>query len=206
MQNKLIKTITVSTLLASSSLFASDSFINSFGINLGKSHTSYDQKDKNGAIILGNNPDKSFNSLELYLTLNPMLDMCKENNMKPYISLTHSRNSDLKHQYLLVGVNKYYSSQDTKLELYAGLLGGYGQVDWRYDPLNNSTRKNIDANSFIGGLQVGINYPIAEKLSLNLNSKYLLHNYETNLKTSNAVATIEHDATATISLGLEYSL
>lgn len=201
---KQILTLTTLSLLASSTLLASESIVNSVGLNLGKSYTSTDQKDKSGSIILGDNPDQSFNSLELYLTLNPILDMCKVYNMKPYISLTHSRNSDLKHQYLLVGVNKYYTPSTMPLELYAGVLGGYGQMDWRYDPLNNSSSKNVDANSFIGGLQLGANYPINEKLSLGLNSKYLLHNYETNLKTTNATATIEHDSTASVSLGLEY--
>jgi hypothetical protein len=203
---KQILTLTLSTLIASSSsLLASQSIINSVGLNLGKSHTSADQKDKSGTILLANNPEQSFNSLELYLTLNPILDMCKEYDMRPYISLTHSRNSELKHQYLLVGINKYYTQSTLPLELYTGVVGGYGQIDWRYDPLNNSTRKNVDANSFIAGIQIGANYPINEKLSLGINGKYLLHNYETNLKTTNATATIEQDATATISLGLEYS-
>jgi opacity protein-like surface antigen len=204
MKNKTLK-LTLSTLLASSSLLASDVSINSIGVNLGKAHTNYDQKNNSGTIILGNEPDTSFNSLELYLTLNPILDYCKENDIRPYISLTHSRNSDLKHQYLLVGVNKYYTPSTLPVELYAGIVGGYGQMDWKYDPLNNSSSKNADSNSFIAGIQLGASYPLNEKLSLGINSKYLVHNYETDIKTSNATTTIEQDSTATFSIGLEYS-
>jgi hypothetical protein len=203
MKNRLIQTITLSSLLISS-IFASDISINSLGINLGKAYTSYDQKNISGTITFTNKPESSFNAIELYTTLNPILNICIENNMKPTISYTYSSNSDLKHQYLLVGINKYYTPID-KFTLYTGILGGYGQIDWRYDPLNNSAKKNVDANSFITGLQVGVNYPLNEKLSLGVNTKYLFHNYETNLKTTTVTATIEHDNSANISLGVEYS-
>jgi hypothetical protein len=204
MRNRLLKTLTLSTLLASSSLLANDSVINSMGLNLGVVNSDSDQKNTNGAIIFGNEPDSSFNQLELYLTLNPLTETCKEYNMKPYISYTYSSNSDLKHQYLLLGVNKYYTPSNIDLELYMGALLGYGQIDWKYDPLNNSFNKNVDANSFIGGIQLGVKYPLSEKLSLNLNGKYLFHSYETDLKTTNATAVIEHDRTSSFSLGLEY--
>lgn len=202
MKNRLIKTIALSTILASSTLLANDSLINQMGINLGKSSTDFSQKDKTGSISLGNNPDKSFNSIEVFTILNPLTDICKEYNMKPYASYTYSSNSELKHQYLLVGVNKYYKPSKLPVELYAGVVVGYGQIDWKYKPL--STDNNVDANSLIGGVQAGLNYPLNEKLSLNVNSKYLIHDYKTNLKTSNAQSTIEHDSTATISMGLVY--
>lgn len=202
MKNKILKTTLISSLLATS-LVASDSFINSLGINLAKAYSDNSQKDTSGTILLGNNPDKSFNSIELYATLNPILQLCKENNIRPTLSYTYSQNSDLKHQYLLVGVNKYYNHNS--FELYAGILGGYGQIDWRYDPLNSSTRKNVDANSFIAGLQLGSNYKLNENWALNVNAKYLVHDYETHLKTTNATATIEHDSTASVGFGIEYS-
>ena len=202
MENTIFKSSLALSLLASSFLLANDSFVNSVGINLGKSYSDFSQTNNNG---LWNKPDKSFNSVEIYSTLNPILQICKDNSMRPYISYTYSQNSDLKHQYLLVGVNKYYNSQTTKLEFYAGVLGGYGQVDWRYNPLIKSFNKNVDANSFIGGIQAGTTYPINEKFSLNLNAKYLVHNYETNLITSVATNTIEHDSTTSLGFGLEYS-
>ena len=205
MQNTLIKTLTISTMLASSSLLAGDSIIDSVGLNLGKSYIDFSQSNNNGAILLGNEPDSNFNAVELYTTLNPISNLCKEYGMKPYISYTYAKNSELKHQYLLAGVNKYYSLKDTKLEHYVGVLGGYGQMDWEYDPLNNSNSVNSDANSFVGGLQIGTNYPVTKNYALTINAKYLRHNYDTNLKTTNADAVVEHDSTASLTLGVEYS-
>lgn len=204
MQKRLLNAITLSTILASSSLLASDISINSIGANIGKSHTSYEQNNKAGTIILGNTPDKYFNSLELYMTLNPILEICKKYDIRPYLSLSHSRNSDLAHNYMLAGFNKYYKPTSSELELYAGVVGGYGQMNWRYDPLNNSTKKDADANSFIAGVQAGVSYPVAKRVSLGVNTKYLAHNYGTDLKTTNATATIEQSSTIFVGLGLEW--
>ena len=206
MKNKILKSTLALTLLATSSLLASNTIVDSLGLNLGKSNTNYDQKNTSGTISSNNNPDKTFNSIELYTTLKPILSICKEYNMKSYVSYTFNKNSELKHQYLLVGVNKYFTPTiSTAFSLYAGLLAGYGQIDWSYDPLKTSTRKNVDANSFIGGIQVGSIYSLRENLSLNLNAKYLFHNYETNLKTTTpSSATIEHDSTASVAIGLGY--
>ena len=191
-------------LLTTSLLFSSDISIDSIGINLGVSNSDYKQTNHQGTISLGNTPDKSFNSYELYTVLNPLSDMCKEHDMKPYISYTYSSNDELQHQYLLVGINKYYKHKD--YNLYAGILGGYGQVDWKYDPINNAKDKNVDANSFIAGIQLGATYPIADKITLGLNTKYLIHDYETNLNPSNTVsATIEHKDTLLLSFGINYS-
>ncbi len=189
------------------SLFANEQIFNSVGINVGKSYTNNSQDYVSGEIILGNNPEQNFDTVEIFATLNPLTKICKEYNMKPYLSYTYSKNNDLKHQYFLFGVNKYYTPAKTKVDLYAGVLGGYGQIDWDYDPLNSSISKNVDANSFIGGVQVGATYPLNKEISLNLNTKYLLHKYQTNLEdiSTNAVSVIEHNYTSTISLGFIYS-
>lgn len=86
----------------------------------------------------------------------------------------------MKHQYVLVGANKYFEFD--KFLPYVGLVVGYGQIDWKYDPINNSKDVNADANSFIVGLNLGINYNITKDMSLNLNSKVLFHDYETNIE------------------------
>ena len=199
-----MKKILSISLLTTSLLFSSDITIDSIGINLGVSNSDYKQTNHQGTISLGNTPDKSFNSYELYTVLNSLSDMCKEHDMKPYISYTYSSNDEVQHQYLLVGINKYYKHNN--YNLYAGVLGGYGQLDWKYDPLNNSNDKNVDANSFIAGVQLGVSYPLNNNISLGLNSKYLIHNYETNLKPTSAIsATIEHKDTLSLSFGVNYS-
>lgn len=184
-------------------LFSSEIAIDSIGLNVGSSHSSFDKKDYSGSIILGNEPDESFNSYEIYTTLKPLTSICKDKNMKPYLSYTYSSNDDLKHRYILAGVNKYY--KHNKISLYAGALFGYGQIDWKYDPLNSSKNINVDANSFIGGIQGGLNYPLTNSFSMGINTKFLIHNYETVLNPSTGVnSTIEHKTTSSIMLGLNY--
>ena len=93
MRNNINKLALVS-LLCTSSALASDTFINSLGINLGVSSSPYSKKDNLGSIA-SNNPDESFNHIELFTVLNPLSNICKENNMKPYISYTYSNNDDI---------------------------------------------------------------------------------------------------------------
>lgn len=200
---KSLNKIIAMSLLASSTLLANKISIDTIGINLGKINSSYSKKDNSGSIALGNTPDESFSSIEVFTTLNPVSEICKKYNMKPYLSYTYSHNADLKHNYLLAGANKYY--EHNKISLYSGLLLGYGQMDWRYDPLNSSKSKNEDANSFIAGIQAGALYPVSNKLSLGLNGKYLIHDYETKLNPSSGISSkIEQKRTYGVSLSLAY--
>ena len=178
--------------LASSSLLASD---NSIGINIGSSHTNYHQSNQTGTITLGNTPDETFNSYEIYTILKQNIS-----GMKPYLSYTYSSNDDLKHQYGLVGLNKYYKY------LYAGILAGYGELKYKYNPLNSSKENDYRAHSFIGGIQAGIEYKLSNSLAFNLNTKALYHDYDTNLNPNNtAIATISHNTTTSFGIGLKYS-
>ncbi|MEA3352922.1 MAG: hypothetical protein U9Q33_03765 [Campylobacterota bacterium] len=190
--------------LISINLEAVDITAQSVGLNVGTSHFPFSKKDNIGSIILENKPNESFSSIEISTILNPVTKMCKDKNMKPYLSYTYSSNSDMKHQYILAGVNKYYPYKSSSL--YAGALLGYGQLDWKYDPLNSSKYINKDSNSFIAGIQTGVDYPIDEKFSLGLNVKYLLHDYETKLEPTTSVSSsIEHKSSFNVSLGLRYS-
>ena len=202
---KTIHKLTLLALLTSSNLLANP--IDSIGLNIGTAQSNYKQTNNQGSIILGNTPNESFTSYELYTTLKPLSDICKEKNMKPYIGYTYSDNSDLKNQYLLLGLNKYYQHtvSNKELNLYAGLVVGYGELNWKYDPINSAKDKTKNASSLIGGIQLGIDYPIANNISLGVNTKYLVHNYKTNLNPSDSVSsTIEHKDTLSLSLGLSY--
>lgn len=199
--NNLLKTMTLSV-LTSTLLFSADSFVDTVGFNLGKAYTDHSIKNSSGAIILPHEPDKNYNTIELFTTLKAIN---KEEDIKPYISYTYSKNTDMEHQYLLVGVNKYFKN-DT-LDYYAGVVGGYGQIEWQYNPINNSKNNKTDAHSFILGLQAGLDYPLSSKLNLGINAKYLLHNYETQFEPSSGVsATLSHERTIFIGLGLSYKI
>jgi len=198
------KTLIFMALLSSSSLLANNLSFSSVGLALGTSYNDYEKTNHQGSITLGNTPDKDFRTYELYATLNPVLALSKKYNMKPYLSYTYSKNDDFKNQYLLLGMNKYYSHK--VLDLYAGLVLGYGQLNWKYDPVNNAKNTNVDANSFISGLQLGLDYPLDTKFSFSVNTKYLLHNYKTKLDPFDGVSSsIEHTSTLSLSLGFKYS-
>ncbi|MBD3841999.1 MAG: hypothetical protein IE909_08970 [Campylobacterales bacterium] len=53
---------------------------------------------------------------------------------------------DLKHQYILAGLNKYYHNS------YAGFLLGVGELKYRYNPLNNSKTNDYTTTSPMIGL------------------------------------------------------
>ena len=185
--------------LGTSSLIASDISLDSIGINVGVANSNFHQTNQNGTIILGNEPEETFSSYELYGTLKQELL-----NMKPTLSYTYSSNDELKHQYLLVGLTKYYKL--TKASLYAGLLGGYGELRWKYNPLNNSKSNDYTSTSLLGGIQAGIEYPITNSLAFNLNTKALYHNYDAQLNPNNiATAELSHNTTTSIAVGMKYS-
>jgi hypothetical protein len=199
-----MKKLLIATPLIVSSLFAGAISVDKVGLNLGVAKSTYKQNDTKGAIILGNNPDKTYNSAEVYTTLNPISEFCKENNIKPYFSFTYSKNSELNHKYLLAGLNKEYKASK-KVDIYGGLLAGYGKLKWKYNPLNSTIDNDYKATSAIGGLQVGSDYALTEKVSVGINSKYLVHRYKTDLKPSaTSTSQIKHNSTYTISLGVSY--
>lgn len=193
----ILKTLSLTSLLVSS-LFSSE-LVSEIGLNLGKAYSPYTQTNANGSIILGDTPDERYTSYELYTVLNPLTDICKEKNMKPTLSYTYSHNSELRNKYLLAGINKYYKNS------YVGVLVGYGQLTWKYNPINNSKENDYTATAPIAGLQTGYQHKLSEKLSLNLNLKALYHPYDTKLNPNNtATATIYHDYTTSASVGLGY--
>lgn len=194
-----MKKIITLTLLASSLMLAAE--ISEIGVNIGVSHTPYTQTNSNGSITLGNEPEQNFASYELFTTLKGVFP---QDDVKPYISYTYSYNSELKHQYVLLGLNKYFAPTQ-RLSLYVGMLAGYGEMSWSYNPLNNSKENDYEATSAMVGVQVGVNYPLIGNVALNLNLKTLAHNYETNLDPNNtATAELKHNYTTTAMLGVAY--
>ena len=87
----------------------------------------------------------------------------------------------------------------------SGVLAGYGELRWEYDPITGSQGSNIDADSLIGGFQLGFKVPIDKKIDFNLNTKYLIHHYETYLNSGTASSKITHKYSASLGLGFIYS-
>jgi hypothetical protein len=99
----------------------------------------------------------------------------------------------------LAGVNKYYNN------IYAGVLGGYGILTYKYNPINNSKDNDTSTTSLTAGVQAGYNYSLNKKLSIGINGKVLFHNYTTDLTPNNtAKSELSHDYTTNIGIGLIY--
>jgi len=109
---KTINKLTLLSLVTISSLSAVS--IDSVGLHLGIGESSYSQDNKSGSIDLQlNEPSKSFfPALEIYSTFNGVFN---NETLKPFVSYTYESNSDLKHQYLLAGINKYYPHNNITL-------------------------------------------------------------------------------------------
>lgn len=183
-----------------SSLVASNIEVERVGLHIGTAHTTSSQENKEGEIILGKEPKKNFApSVEVYGTLSGVFE---DKAVEPFLSYTYSNNSDLTHQYILVGVNKYYSHNTYKA--YAGIYTGYSFLKWEYNPLNNTTNNNFTSSSLLVGAQVGWEYPLANNLSLDLNFKGMLYDHSTILEASSAKAEIENKLNFSAGLGLVY--
>jgi len=193
------KIILLST-LTSSIVFSSEISIDSVGFNLGVSNTPYSQENPKGSITLGNTPDKQLNSYEVYTNLKSVYT---NKTLKPYMSYTYSYNKDIKNQYILIGLSKYYTHKE--LKLYAGLLTGYGELKYKYNPLNSSKDNDYKANSLILGVQTGVNLPLSPSIALNVNAKYLYHDYKTSLEPNDTTkASITYKYTSSLGVGLLY--
>jgi len=184
------KILTTALLLATSTIFAHE-----VGLNIGSTNMDYDTSNSN--LILGTNPDKDFRNYEIFTTLEGKLPK----GLKTYISYTHNGSDTIENQFVLFGANKEYG--EGKGKLYAGLVAGFGELKWKIDPVT-STTSDKTANSFIAGVQVGGKYDLSDRLFVNLNGKYLRHNYTTDINTPTSQTQIEHKATSSIALGVGY--
>ena len=172
--------------------------IENLGFNLGTSHMGYSQSDSSGSIILGDEPDERFSSFELFSTSS----IFEDKSLKAQVSYIYSDNDEFVNHTLLVGYNQYQNLKD--IDTYVGLLAGYGQLRWGYDPLSGSKGSNKDTDSPIVGLQLGFKVPVDKYFDFNVNTRYLIHQYETYLNSGTARSKLTHNYTASFSLGFIY--
>ena len=74
--------------------------------------------------------------------------------LQTYLSYTQNRSGTIENQFVLVGANKEYGVGKGKL--YAGIVGGFGELKWKYNSINGTT-SDATANSLIAGVQAGEN-------------------------------------------------
>ncbi len=89
---------------------------------------------------------------------------------------------------------------------YVGVLGGYSQLTWNRNPLDNSTTNASNkSDSFFGGTQVGGIYDGYEIVSLYVNYQCLFLNHATTVKTATQSSELKHKTLHNIQVGVRYS-
>ena len=194
--------IALGLVVVSSTLLSYEIKMESIGFAGGNAKTPLVQHNKDNKEIVIDKLDDNFKTMELYTVLKPI----EEIGMNPYLSYTYSYNEQFINYYVMAGLNKYYKISSSS-KLYLGVLGGYGQMKWEFDPINGSDN-DVSTQSYILGVQGGVSIPLenlpSDKLSLDINVKYLSHEYITNLKTSATTSQIEHYETMLAQVGISY--
>jgi len=193
---KLQKIILLSGLV--SGCLLADISLDRVGGNIGIGYSDYSQKT-NTINLQSNNPSKNFSALEVDGTFNGVFT---NKSLQPFVSYTYSNNSDLTHQYLLAGVNKYYPHND--IIYYAGVYTGYSLFQWDYNPMNSTKENTYTSKSPLLGIQGGVEYPINENLSFDINLKTMIHDHNTQLESNSITDEINHDTTFFGGIGLVY--
>lgn len=163
--NQNIHKLIVVGLLTSGISLAADVGVESMGFNAGITKITYIVDSQ-----VTTTPKTVGSSFELYSTLS---NVFANKNIKPTFSYIYNRNSDVKNHTALVGLNQYY--QFNYFDVYSGLLVGYGKLE-----LNN----DYSLKSVVGAAQVGLEFPMSQHFSFNFNSKFFVHNYESNLNSA----------------------
>jgi len=188
----LLSTLTV----ANDNIYDNSIGFDAVGANIGYAHMYYDQSGSS----VTHQPSADFLNFEIYTHLKNVFE---DRSIKPTINYVLNTNSDMSNDTFLVGVNKFHYFD--KFDAYYGALIGYGGLKWKYDPLVSSISNDLSSTSIVGGLQGGLEFPMTNSLSFNLNSKYLLHDYVMQVSTPSQSAKFTHNATFSLALGLKWT-
>ncbi len=195
-----IKKICLAGILVLSVASAEGFGVDRIGLMIGQSSISFESTNEQGTIVLDTEPEESFLTMEPYITFGGV-----GLGLSPYVSLSQSSNDVLSQTNLLLGISKYFEVQGSNIELYGGLLAGYGLLTWDTNPIGKSGKEEMTTNSYVGGIQAGFDYALTKNFLLGLNAKLLAHEYVTDLAdTQNNKGTIKHNSTIFAGLALTY--
>jgi OOP family OmpA-OmpF porin len=159
--NKLL----VMGVFTSSLLLAGDNAVESIGFNAGITKLKYIVDSQ-----VTSTPKTVGSSFEGYVTLS---NVFSNKNIKPSLHYIYNTNSDVKNHTGLIGLNQHY--QFNYFNFYSGLLVGYGKLELNGD---------YSLKSVVGAAQVGLEFPMTQRFSFNFNSKFFVHNYESDLNSA----------------------
>jgi peptidoglycan-associated lipoprotein len=197
---KMINKLALLSMITSTALFG-EITTDRLGLHLGYGTIAYDKSDKQGTIDMEKPETSFFPAIEIFGTFNGVL---KNQTLKPFVSYTYLSNDDFKQHYLLAGINKYYPNNN--LTYYAGAYTGISSLKWQYDPLKTAKDKEPTSNALILGVQGGLEYPLKDNLSLDLNFKGMYHNHQTDLEPSSDISSeVTSDYSTFVGIGLVYA-
>ena len=196
MKNRMLKTLTLATLLLGTSLVADNSGIVLWGSG-GYTYSNADQKNEVGSFELVNDPSQNGYNFELKLGYK------FENNLQLNINY-HRINMDDTLQ------NNTYLDLDYFFEEYSGFtpfLGGHlgvSYLEWSENPIN-TLDNDVYSSSIVGGARIGVLYPLSENFDLSLEDILSFTDHDTHLESNGAKATLTHNFTNSINIGLRYT-
>ena len=96
-----------------------------------------------------------------------------------------------------------YQFFDKKMKPYIGVLLGYSKLDWDSRPFARPRfSEDLSSSSLMYGLQVGIEYPFKEHLSLL--AMYQFEGYDHKLEIDNGAYHVTHDYSQNLLVGVKY--
>ena len=123
-------------------------------------------------------------------------------NIFTTLSMQKASNSQTELMHFLLSAN--YQLPDTFMNPFVGVVGGYGELKWKENPISSlQTTKDITASSYFLGLQGGIKYPLNDSFSLYGTYQYLPTNFETVITNKGE---IKHKTMKNLIIGVKYEL
>lgn len=107
----------------------------------------------------------------------------------------------------IADINNIYGSVNYQfskkgIQPFMGVLAGYSQLDWSKRPHVVFINEDLTSNSFIYGLQAGVEKKLGTKLSLFAKYQYL--KYDHTMEIVNNTSNINHNSGQSLLLGLRY--
>ena len=196
MKNRVLKILTLATLLVSSSLIANDFKIVT-GISGGYTHINVDQENQVGSVALLNKPTQDGYNVELRLGYK------YENNLQLTVNYQRVEMDDTFEDNVYVEVEYFYPTYKRFTPYIGGHLG-ISHLEWTQNPIN-TLDNDVHSESYIAGARAGVLYPLVENLDLSMEYIFSFTDHNTQLEFGTAKATLTHNFSHNLNIGLRYT-
>jgi len=196
MKNRVVKTLTLATLLMASSVVA-DNLNVVTGISGGYTYINVDQENQVGSFILANEPTQDGYNVELKLGYK------YDNNFQLTMNYQRVEFDDMFENNVYVEVEYLYSAYKN-FTPYIGGHFGISRLEWSENPIN-TLDNDVNSGSYIVGARAGTLYPLSENIALSMEYIFSLTDHDTQLESGSAKATLTHNFSHNLNFGLRYT-